>query len=101
MLLTSLRTFSIKLTHRKVILCQYLHLMTMRRWTTPSGTAAYEKRGIAVDIPVWNSENCVSSVTVVHMLSTCSYPSSSYYRRRGLLKQPEGDRSNRYDRMPG
>ncbi len=26
---------------------------------TPSGTAAYEKRGIAVDIPVWNSENCI------------------------------------------
>ena len=34
--------------------------------STPSGTAAYEKRGIAVDIPVWQSEN-VSSVTVVHM----------------------------------
>ena len=27
--------------------------------TTPSGTAAYEKRGIAVDIPVWNPENCI------------------------------------------
>ena len=27
--------------------------------TTPSGTAAYEKRGIAVDIPVWKSENCI------------------------------------------
>ena len=27
--------------------------------TTPSGTAAYEKRGIAVDIPVWKPENCI------------------------------------------
>ncbi|SFA70379.1 pyruvate-ferredoxin/flavodoxin oxidoreductase [Acetitomaculum ruminis DSM 5522] len=26
---------------------------------TPSGTAAYEKRGVAVDIPVWDSENCI------------------------------------------
>ncbi len=27
--------------------------------TTPSGTAAYEKRGIAVMVPVWNSDNCI------------------------------------------
>mgnify|MGYP001661449257 FL=1 len=27
--------------------------------STPSGSAAYEKRGIAVDIPVWHSENCI------------------------------------------
>ena len=27
--------------------------------TTPSGTAAYEKRGIAVNVPVWNPENCI------------------------------------------
>ena len=27
--------------------------------TTPSGSSAFEKRGIAVDIPVWNSENCI------------------------------------------
>ena len=26
--------------------------------TTPSGTSAYEKRGIAVNVPVWNPENC-------------------------------------------
>ena len=25
----------------------------------PSGTAAYEKRGIAVDVPVWNKDNCI------------------------------------------
>ena len=27
--------------------------------TTPSGTAAYEKRGIAVDIPIWQPQNCI------------------------------------------
>ena len=27
--------------------------------STPSGSAAFEKRGIAVDIPVWNPENCI------------------------------------------
>ncbi len=27
--------------------------------STPSGSAAYEKRGIAVDVPVWNPENCI------------------------------------------
>ena len=34
--------------------------------TTPSGAAAYEKRGIAVDIPVWNPENCIQC-------NRCSY----------------------------
>ena len=27
--------------------------------TTPSGSSAYEKRGIAVDVPVWNPDNCI------------------------------------------
>ena len=27
--------------------------------TTPSGSSAYEKRGIAVDIPIWNPDNCI------------------------------------------
>ena len=27
--------------------------------TTPSGSAAYEKRGVAVDVPSWQSENCI------------------------------------------
>ncbi len=34
--------------------------------TTPSGSSAYEKRGIAVDIPVWNTENCIQC-------NRCSY----------------------------
>ena len=27
--------------------------------TTPSGSSAYEKRGIAVNVPVWNPDNCI------------------------------------------
>ncbi len=27
--------------------------------STPSGSSAYEKRGIAVDIPIWKPENCI------------------------------------------
>ena len=27
--------------------------------TFPQGSAAYEKRGIAVDVPVWNPDNCI------------------------------------------
>ena len=34
--------------------------------TTPSGTSAYEIRGIAVNIPVWNPENCIQC-------NRCSY----------------------------
>jgi len=34
--------------------------------STPSGSAAYEKRGVAVDIPVWNKDNCIQC-------NRCSY----------------------------
>ncbi len=34
--------------------------------STPSGTSAYEKRGIAVDIPVWIADNCIQC-------NRCSY----------------------------
>ena len=27
--------------------------------STPSGSSAFEKRGIAVNVPVWNSDNCI------------------------------------------
>ena len=27
--------------------------------TLPSGSAAYEKRGVAIDVPQWNPENCI------------------------------------------
>lgn len=34
--------------------------------TTPSGTSAFEKRGIAVNVPVWNSSTCIQC-------TQCSY----------------------------
>ena len=34
--------------------------------STPSGTSAYEKRGIAVNVPVWQPENCIQC-------NRCSY----------------------------
>jgi pyruvate-ferredoxin/flavodoxin oxidoreductase len=34
-------------------------LMPLADGTLPSGTAAFEKRGIAVDVPVWLPENCI------------------------------------------
>ena len=34
-------------------------LMPLADGTLPSGSAAYEKRGIAVDVPVWLPENCI------------------------------------------
>ncbi|SFR57923.1 pyruvate:ferredoxin (flavodoxin) oxidoreductase [Anaeromicropila populeti] len=27
--------------------------------TLPAGSAAYEKRGVAIDVPVWNPDNCI------------------------------------------
>jgi pyruvate-ferredoxin/flavodoxin oxidoreductase len=27
--------------------------------TFPQGSSAFEKRGVAIDVPVWNSENCI------------------------------------------
>ena len=34
--------------------------------STPSGSSAYEKRGIAVNVPVWNPDNCIQC-------NRCSY----------------------------
>ena len=50
--------------------------------TTPSGTSAYEKRGIAVNVPVWNPENCIQCNQLFLCLPARSYPSGSSDRRR-------------------
>ena len=34
--------------------------------TVPLGTAAYEKRGVAIDVPVWNPDACLQC-------NLCSY----------------------------
>ena len=41
----------------------------------PAGTAAYEKRGIAIDVPLWISENCIQC-------NLCAYSLPSW----GLLE---------------
>jgi pyruvate-ferredoxin/flavodoxin oxidoreductase len=40
--------------------------------TTPSGSSAYEKRGIAVDIPVWQPENCIQCNRCAYVLTQLS-----------------------------
>jgi pyruvate-ferredoxin/flavodoxin oxidoreductase len=41
-------------------------LVKMADGTVPAGSAAYEKRGIAIDVPEWVPENCIQC-------NTCSY----------------------------
>ena len=82
---------------RKVIHFRYLHLHDYVDGSTPSGTAAYEKRGIAVDIPVWKSENCIQC-------NRCAYVCPHAVIRpvalteEEMAKAPEGHEDNRYDR---
>ncbi len=40
--------------------------------TFPHGTAAYEKRGIAVEVPEWIAENCIQCNQCALCMSTCS-----------------------------
>ena len=68
--------------------------------STPSGTAEYEKRGIAVDIPVWKSENCVQC-------NRCAYVCPHAVIRpvalteEELAKAPEGTDAIDMIGMPG
>ncbi len=52
--------------------------------STPSGTAAYEKRGIAVDIPIWQPENCIQC-------NRCSYVCPHAVIRPIALTQEEAE----------
>ena len=60
--------------------------------TFPSGTSAYEKRGIAVNVPEWQSENCIQC-------NQCSYVCPHAAIRPFLLteeelaKAPEGTKT--------
>ena len=68
--------------------------------STPSGSAEYEKRGIAVDIPVWKSENCVQC-------NRCAYVCPHAVIRpvalteEELAKAPEGIEAIDMIGMPG
>ena len=68
--------------------------------TTPSGSAAYERRGIAVDIPVWDEENCIQC-------NRCAYVCPHAVIRpvaltdEELAKAPEGTKAIPMIGMPG
>ena len=68
--------------------------------STPSGSSAYEKRGIAVDIPVWKPENCIQC-------NRCSYVCPHAVIRPvaltedELAKAPEGMEAIDMIGMPG
>ncbi len=68
--------------------------------TTPSGTSAYEKRGIAVDVPNWKPENCIQC-------NFCSYVCPHAVVRPVAMtaeeaaKAPEGMKMADMTGMPG
>ena len=68
--------------------------------STPSGSSAYEKRGIAVDIPVWQEENCIQC-------NRCAYVCPHAVIRPVALteeevaKAPEGTKAIDMIGMPG
>ena len=68
--------------------------------STPSGTSAYEKRGIAVDIPVWKPENCIQC-------NRCAYVCPHAVIRpialteEDMAKAPEGLTTLDMTGMPG
>ena len=51
---------------RKVTAFRFLHSRIMLTVPHRPVLAAYEKRGIAVNVPVWNPENCIQC-------NRCSY----------------------------
>ena len=68
--------------------------------STPSGSSAYEKRGIAVDIPMWKPENCIQC-------NRCAYVCPHAVIRpvalteEEMAKAPEGLKTIDMVGMPG
>ncbi len=68
--------------------------------TTPSGSSAYEKRGIAVNVPVWNPDNCIQC-------NFCAYVCPHAVIRPVAMtadeaaKAPEGMKMKDMTGMPG
>ncbi|MFR9257035.1 MAG: 4Fe-4S binding protein, partial [Merdibacter sp.] len=66
----------------------------------PQGSAAYEKRGIAVDVPEWNPENCIQC-------NFCSYVCPHAVIRPVVMTEeeaknaPEGMKTVAMTGMPG
>ena len=68
--------------------------------TVPQGSAAYEKRGIAVDVPEWNPENCIQC-------NFCSFVCPHAVIRPAVMTEeelanaPEGTKYKDMTGMPG
>ena len=68
--------------------------------STPSGSSAYEKRGIAVNVPIWNADNCIQC-------NFCSYvcPHAAIrpvaMTEEEAAKMPEGKKLLDLTGMPG
>ena len=68
--------------------------------TTPSGTSAFEKRGIATEVPEWIPENCIQC-------NFCSYVCPHAVIRPAAMTEeelkgaPEGTKSKEMTGMPG
>ena len=67
---------------------------------TPSGAAAYEKRGIAVDVPCWNADNCIQC-------NQCAYVCPHAAIRPVIMTEeelkaaPEGTKAKDATGLPG
>ena len=74
--------------------------MTYQIGNTPSGTSAFEKRGIAVDVPVWDSTKCIQC-------NQCSYVCPHAVIRPVAMTEaeaanaPEGMKMKDMNQMPG
>ena len=68
--------------------------------STPSGSAEYEKRGIAVDIPVWKSENCVQCNRCAYVCPHAVIRAVALTEEE-LAKAPEGTEAIDMIGMPG
>ena len=69
----------------------------MEDGTVPNGSSAYEKRGIAIDVPEWNPENCIQC-------NFCSYVCPHAVIRPVAMTQAEADaapESQKYKDMTG
>jgi pyruvate-ferredoxin/flavodoxin oxidoreductase len=75
-------------------------VLKMADGTVPSGSAAYEKRGIAIDVPEWIPENCIQC-------NTCSYVCPHAVIRPAVMnaeeaaKAPAGMKMKDMTLMPG
>ncbi|MBR3008006.1 MAG: 2-oxoacid:acceptor oxidoreductase family protein, partial [Stomatobaculum sp.] len=67
---------------------------------TPSGTAAYEKRGIAVNVPVWNASTCIQCCQCSYVCPHAAIRPVAMTEEEAA-KAPEGAQIVDLKQMPG